>query len=165
MKTIWGAALAALLLAGAPAMATDLAQPAVAKRNATVRGGPYTKAPPVGQITNGAPVEVLGCASGWCQLAWPGQAYVPANCVQLIPQQMPVAPTIAIAPPQTAPLVYAAPNPILFFPAPPRYYGSPPLPGPLVGGTTVWTPANGNGCIGQQYCNTPQTYQPNQYVR
>ncbi|WP_198018774.1 SH3 domain-containing protein [Azorhizobium doebereinerae] len=161
MKTMWCAAMVALALAVTPAVAADIAQPAVVKRNATVRGGPTNKAPAVGQITNGAPVEVLGCTGAWCQLAWPGQAFVPANCIVLVPQQMPVAPTIAIAPPQSAPLVYAAPAPVLFYPPPPRYYGPPPMPGPLVGGVTVWTAPGGNQtCIGQQYCGYPGNHAP-----
>lgn len=114
MKMMYGAALAALVLGSGSAMAADFSQPGYA---------PPAKAPRSVQ----APVPT--CAQ-YCNQ--------PTVVIQA-PPPVPVAPAIVIAPP-TAPLVYAAPGPVLFYPPPPRYYGPPPAPGPIYGGVTYAPP-------------------------
>lgn len=161
MKTWWRAASAATVLAVAmtsvvtvaivaetvaPAAAADIAGPAVVRRNVNVRGGPSPTAPVVGQLPGGSSIQVLSCNGPWCQIGWPGQAYVAVSYLDVMPvavvqapPPVPVAPAIVIAPPR-APLVYAAPPPVLYYPAPPRYYGPPPAPGPIYGGAppSLW---------------------------
>lgn len=147
MKTWWRAAIAATVLAWVvPAAAADIAGPAVVRRNVNVRGGPSPSAPVVGQLPSGSSIQVLSCNGPWCQIGWPGQAFVAVSYLELVPvavvqapPPVPVAPAIIIAPPR-APLVYAAPPPVLYYPAPPRYYGPPPAPGPIYGGAppSLW---------------------------
>ncbi len=145
MKTLWCAALAATILTlVVPASAADIAGPAVVRRDVAVRGGPSTAYPVVGQLPGGSSIQVISCNGPWCQIGWPGRAFVSATFLEVVPvgivqapPPVPVAPAIIIAPP-TAPLIYAAPPPILYYPAPPRYYGPPPAPGPIFGGVSQW---------------------------
>lgn len=157
MKTLGQVAIAAAVLASVvatvvvstavvPAVAADIAGPAVVRRNVNVRGGPSPSAPVVGQLPSGSSIQVLSCNGPWCQIGWPGQAFVAVSYLELVPiavvqapPPVPVAPAIIIAPPR-APLVYAAPPPVLYYPAPPRYYGPPPAPGPIYGGAppSLW---------------------------
>ncbi|MGU3493637.1 hypothetical protein ACLBXM_06300 [Xanthobacteraceae bacterium A53D] len=114
MKMMWSAALATLVLGAGAATAADFPRPGSPY-------GPVPKAPVAAQVPT--------CAQ-YC-----GQ---PPIVVQA-PPPVPMAPAIVIAPP-TAPLVYAAPGPVLFYPPPPRYYGPPPAPGPIYGGVTYAPP-------------------------
>ncbi|GGF59721.1 hypothetical protein GCM10007301_19330 [Azorhizobium oxalatiphilum] len=114
MKTLWGVALAALVLGAGPSLAADFNRPAYA---------PRVKAPTCAQ----------GCQQPSVVVQQPQQQAI----IVQAPPPVPVAPEIIIAPP-TAPLVYAAPGPVLFYPQPPRYYGPPPIPGPISGGVQLW---------------------------
>ncbi len=128
-------AAAAFLLPAVPAMAGS----ALVLQQVNVRSGPGTNFPSVGQIPQGANIEVMACTPAWCTIAWPGPAFVAASYLGFDgpppyvngPLVVPAAP-IYVAPP----VVYAPPPPVYYGP-PPTFYGVPPGPGPGVYGGVI----------------------------
>lgn len=78
--TIRTALFATALLAATSAEAAN----AIVTANLNVRAGPGTNYPVLGTIPNGAPIDVIQCASNynWCDIAWAGRrAWASSNYI------------------------------------------------------------------------------------
>lgn len=105
MQTRKLALAAGLLLTTAGAAS---AAPALVTGDLNLRSGPGTNFGVIAVLPGGATVNVVGCASGWCRIAWrSGYGYASSRYLDLGG-----GPGYVAAPP---PPVYAAPPPVVTF--------------------------------------------------
>jgi uncharacterized protein YraI len=88
MKTTLLMAASVLVLSAGIA----LAAPAITKSAATLRAGPGSQYQAVGRLPPRAAVDVAGCNSGWCEVAWNGaDGFVSAGVLAMAGEPAPVA--------------------------------------------------------------------------
>jgi Bacterial SH3 domain len=108
--------------AGAPPPpgAAGAPPPAVVNTTVNLRQGPGTTYTVISKIPGGSPVDVSGCTSGWCQVAYQGQnGYIIATSLA------PAGEASGGPPPGAPPPGYAGPPPPGYGDPPPGYYGPP----------------------------------------
>jgi uncharacterized protein YraI len=88
MKTTLLTAASVLVLSAGIASAA----PAITKSAATLRAGPGAQYQAVGRVPPRATVDVAGCNSGWCEVAWNGaDGFVNAGVLAMAGEPAPVA--------------------------------------------------------------------------